>query len=54
MHQRNHQLTIAAVTFILGLLVIVQLRTQAHRTPGFLPASPIAWIAPSAMSSLCA
>ncbi len=29
MHQRNHQLTIAAVTFILGLLVIVQLRTQA-------------------------
>ena len=29
MHQRNNQLTIAAVTFILGLLVIVQLRTQA-------------------------
>jgi uncharacterized protein YlxW (UPF0749 family) len=29
MHQRTNQLTIAAVTFILGLLVIVQLRTQA-------------------------
>ena len=29
MHQRRNQLTIAAVTFILGLLVIVQLRTQA-------------------------
>ncbi len=29
MHQRGNQLTIAAVTFILGLLVIVQLRTQA-------------------------
>ena len=29
MHQRSNQLTIAAVTFILGLLVIVQLRTQA-------------------------
>ena len=29
MHQRSNQLTIAAVTFVLGLLVIVQLRTQA-------------------------
>ena len=29
MHQRRNQLTIAAVAFILGLLVIVQLRTQA-------------------------
>ncbi len=29
MHHRTNQLTIAAVTFILGLLVIVQLRTQA-------------------------
>lgn len=29
MHQRSNQLTIAVVTFILGLLVIVQLRTQA-------------------------
>lgn len=29
MHQRGNQLTIAAVTFLLGLLVIVQLRTQA-------------------------
>lgn len=32
MHQRSNQLTIAAVTFILGLLVIVQLRTQASGT----------------------
>lgn len=32
MHQRRNQLTIAAVTFILGLLVIVQLRTQASGT----------------------
>jgi uncharacterized protein YlxW (UPF0749 family) len=29
LHQRGNQLTIAVVTFILGLLVIVQLRTQA-------------------------
>ena len=29
MHQRRNQLTIAVVTFVLGLLVIVQLRTQA-------------------------
>ena len=29
MHQRRNQLTIAAVAFVLGLLVIVQLRTQA-------------------------
>src|ERR687898_1462929 len=29
MHQRSNQLTIAAVAFILGLLVVVQLRTQA-------------------------
>lgn len=29
MHRRRNQLTIAAVAFVLGLLVIVQLRTQA-------------------------
>jgi len=29
MHQRRNQLTIAAVAFVLGLLVVVQLRTQA-------------------------
>ena len=29
MHVRRNQLTIAAVMFVLGLLVIVQLRTQA-------------------------
>ena len=29
MHQRRNQVTIAAVAFVLGLLVVVQLRTQA-------------------------
>ena len=29
MHQRRNQLTIAAVAFVLGLLVVIQLRTQA-------------------------
>jgi uncharacterized protein YlxW (UPF0749 family) len=29
MHQRRNQLTIATVAFVLGLLVVVQLRTQA-------------------------
>src|SRR5215207_6730728 len=29
MHRRRHQVTIAAVAFVLGLLVIVQLRAQA-------------------------
>ena len=29
MHRRRNQFTIAAVAFVLGLLVIVQLRTQA-------------------------
>lgn len=29
MHVRRNQLTIAAVTFVLGLLVVVQLRAQA-------------------------
>ena len=28
MHRRRNQLTIAAVAFVLGLLVVVQLRTQ--------------------------
>jgi uncharacterized protein YlxW (UPF0749 family) len=32
MHQPRNQLTIAAVAFVLGLLVIVQLRTQASGT----------------------
>ena len=31
MHLRRNQLTIAAVAFVLGLLVVVQLRTQAER-----------------------
>jgi uncharacterized protein YlxW (UPF0749 family) len=30
--RRRHQLTIAAVTFLLGLLVVIQLRTQASST----------------------
>ena len=29
MHHRRNQLTIGAVAFVLGLLVVVQLRTQA-------------------------
>jgi uncharacterized protein YlxW (UPF0749 family) len=29
MHRRRNQLTIAAVTFVLGLLVVIQLQTQA-------------------------
>jgi uncharacterized protein YlxW (UPF0749 family) len=29
MHQRRNQITIAAVAFVLGLLVVIQLRTQA-------------------------
>src|SRR5687768_433319 len=32
MRQRRNQLTIAAVTFLLGVLVVVQLRTQASGT----------------------
>jgi uncharacterized protein YlxW (UPF0749 family) len=32
MHQRRNQLTIAVVAFILGLLVVIQLRTQASVT----------------------
>jgi uncharacterized protein YlxW (UPF0749 family) len=32
MHRRRNQLTIAAVAFVLGLLVVVQLRTQAGGT----------------------
>ena len=32
MHQRRNQFTIAAVAFVLGLLVVVQLRTQASGT----------------------
>jgi len=32
MYQRRNQLTIAAVAFILGLLVVIQLRTQASGT----------------------
>ncbi len=32
MYQRRNQLTIAAVAFVLGLLVVVQLRTQASGT----------------------
>ena len=34
MHRRRSQLTIAAVAFVLGLLVVVQLRSQAGE-PGF-------------------
>lgn len=32
MRARRHQLTIAAVTFLLGVLVVIQLRTQASST----------------------
>jgi uncharacterized protein YlxW (UPF0749 family) len=32
MHMRRNQLTIAAVAFVLGLLVVIQLRTQASGT----------------------
>ena len=32
MHQRRNQLTIAVVAFVLGLLVVIQLRTQASVT----------------------
>jgi len=32
MYQRRNQLTIAAVAFVLGLLVVIQLRTQASGT----------------------
>jgi uncharacterized protein YlxW (UPF0749 family) len=32
MHRRGNQLTIAAVAFVLGLLVVIQLRTQASGT----------------------
>ena len=32
MHRRRNQLTIAAVMFVLGLLVVIQLRTQASGT----------------------
>ena len=32
MRRRNAQLTIAAVTFVLGLLVVVQLRSQSIGT----------------------
>ncbi len=33
MHRRRNQLTIAAVAFVLGLLVVVQLRTQTSGAP---------------------
>ncbi len=33
MHRRRHQVTIAAVTFLLGILVVVQLRAQTEGSP---------------------